>query len=246
MNTLNSIIIASIFVSAIAASGTLLLLKNRLLDEKITYFVSFAAGILLAISFFDLLPHAAEGGATQGIFMAAFFGIITFFFLERFVLWFHHHDDLHGAKPSSLLIFLGDGLHNFIDGVAIAAAYLTNPALGFTTTLAIAAHEVPQEIADFSILIAGGMKKVKALLFNLLSGVFALAGAVSGFFFLENLRGILPMSLAFTAGMFIYIACSDLIPDLHHDFRKRKSWMQTAPFLAGIILTWLFVRYLEG
>ena len=251
MTTLSSIIIASLFVSSVALSGALLLVWKRLLTGKaITYFVSFAAGMLLAISFMDLLPEAVEGRVRiSNVFLSTFFGIVTFFFLERFVLWFHHHDDLddlHGAKPSALLILVGDGLHNFIDGVAIAATFLTNPTLGLTTTLAIAAHEVPQEIADFSILIAGGMKKAKALFFNLLSGLTALIGAIAGFYFLEHLQENLPIALAFTAGMFIYIACSDLIPDLHRDFRQRKSWMQSLPFIFGIVIAWFIVKLLEG
>lgn len=248
MNTFAAVILASLFVSLIALSGALLLFSKKLLNEKaITYLVSFAAGILLSAAFMDLLPEAVETGAeTSNIFLAVFFGIVIFFFLERFVLWFHHHDDLHSAKPSSVLILLGDALHNFIDGVAIAAAYLTNPALGFTTTLAIAAHEAPHELADFSILIAGGMKKGKALFYNFLSGLTALLGAVLGFYFLEKLQGILPLALAFTAGMFIYIACADLIPDLHKDFKERKSWIQSVPFIIGIASAFLLVRLLEG
>ena len=248
MITFVSIIIASVIVSAVALSGAALFIYKRLLSERVTsYLVSFAAGILLATAFFDLLPEAAVGGIEiNRVFLLTFFGIVSFFFLERFVLWFHHHDELHGTKPSAVLILFGDALHNFIDGVAIAAAYLTNPSLGLSTTLAIAAHEAPTEIADFSILIAGGMKKSRALLFNFLSGLTALLGAVLGFFFLKNLEELLPMALAFTAGMFIYIACADLIPDLHKEFKRQKSWAQSIPFILGIFTTWTMVKLLEG
>lgn len=248
MSTFISIVIASLFVSSIALSGAVLFVWKRLLSDKvITYFVSFAAGMLLATAFFDLLPEAAGGEIEiTRVFFFTFLGIVTFFFLERFVLWFHHHDELHDTQPSAILILLGDGLHNFIDGVAIAAAYLTNPTLGLTTTLAIAAHEAPHEIADFSVLIAGGMKKARALFFNFLSGLAALLGAVSGFYFLESLEGLLSLALAFTAGMFIYIACADLIPDLHKEFKRQKNWAQSLPFILGIITAWVVVKFLEG
>lgn len=248
MSTFISIIIASLFVSFVALSGMVLFAWKRLLSEKVTAsLVSFAAGMLLATAFFDLLPEAAGGEIEIAhVFFLTFLGIVTFFFLERFVLWFHHHDEPHETRPSAVLILLGDALHNFIDGVAIAAAYLTNPALGLTTTLTIAAHEIPQEIADFSVLLAGGMKKNRALFFNFLSGLTALAGAISGFYFLENLEGLLPLALAFTAGMFIYIACADLIPDLHKEFKRQKNWAQSLPFILGIIVAWMVVKLLEG
>lgn len=226
----------------------MLFVWKRLLSERVTaYLVSFAAGILLATAFFDLLPEAAEGGIEIAhVFLLTFLGIVSFFFLERFVLWFHHHDELHGTKPSAILILFGDALHNFIDGVAIAAAYLTNPSLGLATTMAIAAHEAPAEIADLSILISGGIKKSRALFFNFLSGLTSLAGAILGLFFLKSLEGLLPLALAFTAGMFIYIACADLIPDLHKEFKRQKSWAQSIPFILGILATWTMVKLLEG
>ncbi len=248
MNTFISIVAASLFVSSVALSGAVLFVWKRLLSEKVTaYLVSFAAGMLLATAFFDLLPEAAgENIEVAHVFFLTFLGIVVFFFLERFVLWFHHHDEPHETKPSAVLILLGDALHNFIDGVAIAAAYLTSPSLGFTTTSAIVAHEVPQEIADFSVLIAGGMKKTRALFFNFLSGLTALAGAILGFYFLEGLEGVVPLALAFTAGMFIYIACADLIPDLHKEFKRQKNWAQSLPFILGITVAWTVVRLLEG
>lgn len=248
MPTLLNIILASFFISLVSFIGGALLLFKQLRTQKIaTYLVSFAAGTMLAVAFLDLLPEALEEASGEvNIFIWAFLGMIAFFFLERFVLWFHHHDSHHNTQPASVLILLGDGVHNFIDGVAIAAAFLVSPALGVVTTLAMAAHEVPQEIADFSILIHGGMKKAKALLFNFFSALAALAGAVGGFFFLENLEGALSILLSFTAGMFIYIASSDLIPELHKDFEKQKSWVQTLPFVLGIVVLWILTKLLEG
>ncbi|KKR82824.1 MAG: Zinc/iron permease, partial [Candidatus Daviesbacteria bacterium GW2011_GWA2_40_9] len=216
MPTLLSIILASLFISLVSFVGGILLFWGKVGTQKITaYLVSFAAGTMLAVAFLDLLPEALKASTEANIFVPALLGLLTFFFLERFVVWFHHHDSPHDASPTVILILVGDGVHNFIDGVGIAATFLVNPALGFLTTLAIAAHEVPQEIADFSILVHGGLGKVRALVFNFISGLTALLGAVVGFYFLEKLEAMLPLLLAFTAGMFIYIASSDLIPELH-------------------------------
>ena len=246
MSTLFLTVTASLTVSLIALVGALFLYWERLTSQKVTLtLLSFAAGTMLAVSFLDLLPEALESAAEgANIFIPVLLGIVVFFFLERFVLWFHHHDETHDMHPSAVLILLGDGLHNFIDGIAIAAAFLTNPGIGFATTLAIAAHEIPQEIADFSVLIHGGMEKTKALFFNFISGLTALVGAVLAFYFLENLTGVLPLSLAFTAGMFIYIACSDLIPEMHQHANKQKSWTQFLPFLLGIATLWVLVTVL--
>ena len=170
-----------------------------------SYIVScrFAAGILLAAAFRFTSGSRPPAGGRWGSSCFSLHGIVSFFFLERFVLWFHHHDESHGAKPSAVLILFGDALHNFIDGVAIAAAYLTNPSLGLSTMIAIAVHEAPAEIADLSILIASGMKKSRALFFNYLSGLTALLGAILGFFFLKSLEGLLPLALAYRRHVYL-------------------------------------------
>lgn len=247
MTTLLLIILASILVSSISFVGALFLVwKNFFSEKHLTSLVSFAAGVMLASAFFDLLPEASEGGEPSTIYALVFVGIVTFFLLERFVLWFHHHDDGHGKKPTALLILFGDGMHNIIDGVAIAAAFMASPVLGITTTLAICVHEIPQEIGDFSILVEGGFSKAKALLYNFVSGLTALAGALLGYFFLERIENITWMFLAFSAGMFVYISCADLIPELHKDFRLERRWTQTLPFLVGAAVLILLVHFLEG
>ncbi len=199
--------------------------------------------------FLDLLPEALETaekiGGSSNIFMPAFFGILLSFFIERYVLWFHHHESTHGIKPTLFLITFGDGIHNFIDGLTIAATFLTNPNLGIITTIAIAAHEIPQEIADFSILIHSGLNKGKALMINLLSALTAILGGIAGYYFLHSLKYGLPIFLSFSAGIFIYIAGSDLIPHLHKDYKKQKKWAQVLPFIAGIILMYLMISLLK-
>lgn len=243
---LPSIVLSSLFISAVSFVGAFMLLSQKVIKKYTTSLVSFAAGVMLSASLLDLLPEALEAAEEGDIFTYVLIGVVLFFFLERFVLWFHHHHEHHGENPSTVLVLFGDTIHNLIDGVAIAAAFLTDPMLGFVTTLAIAAHEIPQEIADLGVLIAGGMKRGKALLFNFFSGLTAVVGAIFAYFYLEPIESEIWKVLAFAAGMFLYIACSDLIPELHKEFRSHKRWTQSAPFLIGIALMWSMIRVLEG
>lgn len=246
MNVFSSIVIATIIVSFISFAGALLFIFKKLHSEKfLTYMISFAAGIMLATAFLDLLPEAFGGIYDASLFTAVLFGIVSFFLLERFILWFHHHDERGHTHPISLLVLLGDSFHNFFDGLAIAAAFLINPGAGIATTLAITAHEIPHEIADFGILLHEGMGKKKALFFNFLSALTALAGAVGGYFFLNNILAIESMLLAFTAGNFVYIACSDLIPQLHRSAKQNTNWKLSLPFLGGLFIAWLMISLLS-
>lgn len=246
MNVLTSVIAASLGVSLISLIGLFLPVWEKLTIRKMTtYLVAFAAGVMLTTAFVDLLPEALENNTLDNIHLYALLGIVMFFLIERVFIWFHHHDK-YDVKPTAYLVLLGDGLHNFFDGLAIAAAFLGNPGLGIITTLAIAAHEIPHEIADFSILIHAGMKKTKALFYNLLSALTALIGAVVGFYYLNKFEKIIPVALMFSAGIFIYIACSDLIPDLHQDFKRQRKWSTTFTFIAGVMLTYLMITLLEG
>ncbi|OGK16140.1 hypothetical protein A2690_01740 [Candidatus Roizmanbacteria bacterium RIFCSPHIGHO2_01_FULL_39_12b] len=246
-----NIIIASILISLTSFAGGILLIWRKLLTKKIIpLLISFAAGVILTVSFFDLLPEAAEQARAlnpdTNIFIPTFLGIISFFFFERILLGYHHHGDTHRHNPIAILVLVGDGVHNFIDGVIIAAGFLLNPALGITTTIAIAAHEIPHEIADFTVLIHEGMKKSKALFYNFLSSLTALVGAIGGYFFLESIQNMLPAATAFSAGTLIYIACSDLIPDLHEDFEREKRWSQLIPFIVGIVVMYMAISITHG
>lgn len=247
---LTQIIIANILISLLSLSGVALILWKKFLSKDIIpYLVSFAAGVILTTAFLDLFPEAAEQalelGTNVNIFLPAFLGIVVSFFIERFLLWFHHHEHTHGLKPTIFLITIGDGIHNFIDGITIAATFLANPTLGLITTIAIAAHEIPQEIADFSILIHSGLSKKSAVYINLISAFTAIIGGILGYFFLSRFAAGLPTLLAFSAGIFIYIACSDLIPDLHRDYREQKKWVQALPFIAGIVLMYFLIAFLH-
>ena len=238
MSQLANIIAANIFISLISLIGAFLLLSKKFLVKKVTHiFVSFAAGVLLASAFLNLLHEALENSEPQSILLTVLIGMVFSFFMERFFLWYHHHhEDTHNIHPSAILVIIGDGIHNFIDGFAIAATFIINPALGLTTTFAVAAHEIPQEIADLSILTHAGLDKKRALLLNFLSALTAILGGIVGFYFIQSFSDSLPFALAFTAGIFIYVASSDLIPDLHEDIGTQNIPHQVLPFIIGTLL----------
>jgi len=219
--------------------GAFVLSKKKWEDTFTLQLTAFAAGVMLTTALLHLLPEALEeAGNQQSIFTAVFVGIVLFFLLERLVLWFHHHHEAHGPKPSALLITVGDSLHNFVDGVAISAAFQVDMRLGIITALAVAFHEIPQEIADFVTLIRSGVSPKKALQLNFFSALASILGAVMTYILGESVEAFLPLIVAFSAGMFLYIALSDLIPELHHSTKSSsQKWIQIIWFFAGIILT---------
>ena len=201
--------------------------------------VPFAAGALLAAAFLDLLPEAIEHGNANTVLTLTLVGLVIFFVLERSLSWFHHHHDHEGhgtGRRNTSLIVIGDTLHNFIDGLAIGAAFLVDPAVGLVTTAAIAAHEIPQEIGDFGLLLAKGVAKRTVLLVNLFSAVATVVGAA----LIYGLGGEIGVSesalLALTAGFFIYIAASDIIPTIHAEPERRWANIQTIVLIVGIVV----------
>ena len=226
--------------SVLSLIGGIYLLYGNTGAQRLQRFaVPFAAGALLAAAFLDLLPEAIELGEPDTVLMLALVGLVAFFVLERSLSWFHHHhdDEQHGVKrQNSSLIIIGDVLHNFIDGLAIGAAFLVDPAVGIITTAAIAAHEIPQEIGDFGLLLSKGMKKRNVLLVNFVSAMVTVVGAV----FIYGFGGEIGISesalLAITAGFFIYIAASDIIPTIHAEPRRQWANIQTAVLLLGIVI----------
>lgn len=251
---LEYIIGATVAVSLISLVGILALgLRENIQKMVLFAAVAFAAGTLLGGAFFDLLPEALEKLPAQQALSFTLAGIIVFFVLEKFIAWHHHHEPHgktgkkalkveHKEKPFGYLNVVGDGLHNFFDGAAIAASFMAGVPVGITTTLVIALHELPQEIGDYGLLLYSGFSKKKALAFNLLSGLLAVLGGIAFYFassVIENLEGF---GLAFTAGIFIYIAASDLFPEFHRESSARRSVLQFALLIAGILLIWLITR----
>jgi len=235
------------FVGSVASliGGILLALRKKIFThEQSLLLVSFAAGVLLSTAFFDLLPEAGSELSLAAVLM----GIVFLFLLEKF-LWYHHHDEEHeGHKRTPILITVGDTVHNFIDGVVIAGTFMVSPAIGIVTALAVAAHEIPHEMADFGVLLSKGWGRKKVILVNLASAGASLVGAVLMYFFGGKIEGTLPILLSFSGGMFIYLACSDLIPELHHGHTEKKSetLTQLVVFGVGIVLVYGLIRILEG
>lgn len=233
------IVIASLVVSLLSLIGIFFIgMREEILSKIVKYLVSFAVGGLLGGTFFHLLPEAVET-QTPSLFTFVLLGIIIFFMIEKFLHWRHCHRGHCDAHAFTYLNLIGDGVHNFIDGMIIAAAFVADIRLGFVTTLAVAAHEIPQEIGDFGILIYGGFSKTKALLFNLLSALTAIAGALIAYFSFEHISWLKGSLIPFTAGGFLYIALVDLIPELHRESGKNKMALQFVIMVGGLLLMWL-------
>ena len=197
--------------------------------------VSYATGTLLGAAFLGMIPNALEYIEPFRILAAVLVGIVLFFLLEKLVILSHCHDsacEVHSVAGP--LILVGDAFHNFVDGVVIAAAFLTNTPFGVTTSLAVIAHEVPQEIGDFAILLDGGYSKQQAFLYNILSSLATLPGALICYFFLKTAQAAIPYILAISAASFIYIAMADLIPELHKRYGIRNTARQFILFISGI------------
>ncbi len=252
MSTIANILLFTFIGSIGALLGGLVLLSYEKFALKISHFLaSFAAGVLLGAAFFDLLPEAAHEAEELGIniFFWTLVGIILFFLIERFIHWFHHHEEYHEHKKESKstlpLIIIGDTVHNFIDGVVIAATFMVNAPLGVVTALAVFAHEIPQEIGDFGLMLHKGLDKKKIILVNILSAASAFAGAILTYILGDIIEGYIPVLLALTAGFFIYIALSDLIPEIHYEKRKGFALLETVLLLLGVFIIWLSVSFLH-
>jgi zinc and cadmium transporter len=235
LSPLAEALIATFVVSLISFVGVVFAFSKRWTERSEMLLLSFAAGVLLSTVFLDLLPEAIERApGDRNVFVAALVAMIGFFFLERFLHGFHVHEESR-AVASRYMILIGDGVHNFVDGLVIAASFLASPAVGVTTTLAVIAHEIPQEIADYGILVRGKLRPRTALLLNFLSGLTAVVGTLVCFAFRNLVEPHLGYFLTATAGMFIYVSASDLIPELHAP-QHRGQWVYTAPFLLGVAL----------
>lgn len=237
---LGYVLVAVGIVSIISFIGALTLFFKKL--DNITHIlVSFAAGTLIAVAFLDLIPESVAEINIKSVFYAVISGFFLFFLLEKFLHWRHCHEEDCKEHPFTYLSLFGDGIHNFFDGMIISASFMTNLSLGFATTLAVVAHEIPQELGDFAILIRGGFTKRKAVLWNFLIALTAFIGALFVYFvpYNYNLLGIV---LPFTAGGFIYIAASDLIPEMHKERNPAKLLLQILFFAFGIVLISVLVR----
>ena len=250
MNTLSLILVftaACGVLSALIAGGFLLLPAARR-AALLPHLVSFATGALLGAALLALLPHAVDAagpGGAHGIGIALAGGIIAFFVLEKLVLWRHCHidaceahgpQDHHRDRASATLILWGDAFHNTLDGVLIAAAFLTDVHLGVVTAIAVFTHEIPQEVGDLAILLNGGMTRSRAFGLNIAVSLSSVVGAAIAYFLLAQALEALPYALAFAAASFLYVAVADLIPGLHRRVDARTSVQQVVLIATGILL----------
>ncbi|MGA7616267.1 MAG: ZIP family metal transporter [Thermoanaerobaculia bacterium] len=262
MSTLGYILLFSFIGSIVSLVGGVVLLSREGFAEKLgSVLAPFAAGTLLGTAFLDLLPEAQRVSNGWNVFALTLAGIVVFFILERFVRWFHHHHEhTHEHGPEHVhadpcppdedsvtipLIVFGDTVHNFIDGIVIAGTFLISIHLGIVTSIAVAAHEIPQEIGDFSILLHRGLSRTKVLVFNVVSALATMVGAVATYFIGKAVVGLMPIFISLTAGFFIYIASSDIIPEIHSHRRRGFALVETVALLGGIAAIWTAVAFLD-
>jgi zinc and cadmium transporter len=240
-------LLAQILLAATAGGALSVLLAGimalRAQAQWVPLLVSCAIGALLGAAFLEILPHAMEHAEPGEVTAAVLAGILFFFVLEKLVLWRHCHDNRcetdHDHGRSGLLIMIGDTFHNFVDGVLIAAAFLADPALGMVTAVAIIAHEIPQELGDFLILLHSGYSKTRALVFNLASSAATLLGALLAWFTLSDMLESVPYLLALAAASMIYVSIADLLPNLHKKVSPADTAQQVALISLGIGVVWL-------
>ena len=243
-------------LSALAASLFLLIPEGKRV-HLLPHLVSFATGALLGAALLGLLPHAVEAGGVESVHtigLTLLFGILVFFLLEKFVLWRHCHvevcegheehgqhshghvSDKHRDAASARLILFGDSFHNILDGVLIAAAFMTDVHLGVVTALAVIVHEIPQEVGDLAILLHGGMSQGRALMLNLMTSLTSVLGGILAYFALGTALRFLPYAIALAASSFIYIAVADLIPGLHRRVDPGSGVKQIVLISLGVAL----------
>jgi zinc and cadmium transporter len=255
-----SIILATIIVSLFSLIGaTMLMISKAKLESIVLILVSLSAGGLLGGAFLHLIPESLHELGEQSsvlVLLFALIGFCLFLITEQFLHWHHGHhgnycckniDCGSSKKEISTLILIGDGVHNFIDGLVIASAFLVDPVVGIVATIAVALHEIPQEIGDFGVLVYAGLKRSKALFYNLLSGLTAVLGGLIGFFFAQYTQNLIVYILPIAAGGFIFLAASDLIPEIkHHDSWKRMA-VHFIVFIIGIglMLAFLYLPFGE-
>ena len=267
MHELLLIILFSLVGGALSviAVAALMVFPGHFRESLLPHFVSFAIGALLGAALLSLIPHTISGPNALEVHhlgLTLLLGILGFFLMEKMVLWRHCHSDhceahtpghqhlhtpseQHREKATATLVLIGDAMHNLVDGVLIAAAFLTDEHVGIMTALAVAAHEVPQEVGDFAILLKSGLSRRKAFMFNLLSSLTTVIGAVIAYYSLVNAEVVVPYVVAVAASSFLYIAVADLIPGLHKHVEVKQTLMQMSLIVAGVLLIYFMHSFLH-
>jgi zinc and cadmium transporter len=243
------IVTCTFLISIISLVGVIaLFIHEKLLEKILLVLVSLSAGGLMGGAFLHLLPEAVSklnsstlSTSATKLFSYFLLGFCIFFFLEQFIQWTHEPYGLHEKKPVSYLVLVSDLVHNFIDGLVIAGSFLMGFNVGIVTSIAIALHEIPQEIGDFGVLVYGGFEKRKALLWNFFSAISVIFGGIMGFYLSNIIKGSALLLLPFAAGNFTYIAASDLIPEIKHGDSLKRNLTHFVTFLIGLLLM-LFIK----
>ena len=213
-------------------------ISDKKIEKYLEAMVAFAAGALLGDVFIHLMPELGETGFSTGISITILLGMVTFFVLEKIIHWHHCHHLKHEKSCESFgyMSLTGDALHNIIDGLILGGAFLVNPVVGFSTAIAIFLHELPQEIGDFGILLKSGFTKKKALVFNFIISLTSFLGAIIAVILGSSISGLTNFFIAFAAGSFLYIAGTDLLPQLHKKFSKKQALVQIFFIVLGITI----------
>ena len=249
VSTQITIILATLIISLFSLSGMFTLsLREKTLHSILFFLIAFSAGTILGAALFDLLPEAVELVDESVVFIYIASGYVIFFVLERFIYWYHGHghaediesmeDERTMTKDFAYLNLLGDGIHNFIDGMIIAASFTVGIHVGIATTIAVIFHELPQEMGDYGILIYAGFDKTRALILNFAASLSVVLGGLFAVFYLEAVDALSGFLIAFSAGAFLYLAASELIPELQEEKDFSRSLMQFAVFLLGLAVIW--------
>lgn len=230
-------VIASTFlVSLISLVGVCTLaIKGNLLNKVLFTLIGFSAGALIGGAFLHILPESLERMGNYPVFNCTIMGFVLFFLMERYFYWRHCHEaDCH-VHAFTYMNLIGEGMHNFMDGMAIAVSFVVSIKIGVVTTVAIILHEIPKELGNFGVLIYGGFTRKKALLYNFMCGLMAMVGAVTGYLISEIAQGFVGFIMPLTAGGFIYIAASDLVPEIHKEKDNKRATLALLAFLLGIV-----------
>ncbi len=240
MINLAYIVLTTFVIALIAFVGVFTLaMKEHLLNKILLVLVSLSAGALMGGAFLHLLPEAVESSEGGDILGFVLVGFILFFIIEKVLHWRHCHKGKCDVHTFQYMNLIGDSVHNFIDGLIIAASFIVSIPLGITTTVAIAAHEIPQEIGDFGVLIYGGFEKKKAILLNFAVALTVVIGGIVGYFISKSIEQVVVFLIPFAAGGFIYIAATDLIPEIKKELNIKKSMATMLVFICGILIMWL-------
>jgi zinc and cadmium transporter len=255
--TLIYILLAALLSGAVSITAAALF-SFTILSKMVERMVSLSVGIMLSTAFLHSLPEAFESNIdSHYLFMTLLAGLLGFFMLEKFAILrhSHHHEgdghshhqghDAHEAGKSGWMILVGDGLHNFTDGILIAAAFLVDPKLGLMTSVAIFAHEIPQEVGDFIVLLNAGFSRTRAYVYNLICSLLAVVGGLVGYFALGNASNLIPYALVLASSGFIYIAVSDLMPQMQRRATVRETITQVLLIVVGVIIVLLLTGNLH-